>query len=294
MQASEPAPLGGIRDAATVIVVREGAAGIELFCVERHSRSGFLGGAIVFPGGKVDPGDRGPAWKNLTTGLSARARGFADDEDLAMSLTVAALRELLEEAAILPVVGDGVDAVRALALRGELAERENSGADRTRAFAELLERHGLCADTLRLEPLWRWITPTVEPRRFDTRFYLMPLPPGQSGQHDRLETTSSFWATPEEVLARWERGEIFLAPPTSRSAELFCGKNRLAQARELALRQSLEPVCPVFVMESELSVLALPGDPLYPERLPAPPDPEAPTRFVLEKGRFVARRVVGG
>lgn len=271
------------KDAATVVVVRQAASGVELFCVQRHARSGFLGGAIVFPGGKVDPADAHEQWRELSTGLGDRVRQLADSEARARSFAIAALRELLEEAALLPVTGAALDAEAALSLREQLA-RESS-------FADLLRHHDLRVDTARLEALGRWVTPAAESRRYDTRFYVLPLPQGQSGAHDQHETTSSFWATPARVLERWERGEIFLAPPTVRSVEIFRAAGSVDEALAIARGQSLDPVCPYFVMDGDRAVLALPGDPLFPEPGEPPADPLAPTRFEMDGGRFVGRRV---
>ena len=277
------------KDAATVIVVREVSGGIELFCVERHARSGFLGGAVVFPGGKVDAADQGPGWANLTTPLLARAHEFAKAKEDALGFAIAALRELLEEAAILPVVGDVIDGNDALALR-ELLSRSPGPGDGAQGFADLLRARGLVVDTARLHALWRWVTPEAEAKRYDTRFYLLPMPKGQVGVHDQYETTSSFWATPARVLERWMAGEIFLAPPTARSIEIFTAARSIEQALEVAAAQDLDPICPAFVLDGEQPVLTLPGDPLHPEPRPLPKDPSAPTRFVMENGRFVGRR----
>ncbi len=278
------------RDAATVVVVRQASGAVELFCVKRHARSGFLGGAVVFPGGKVDAADAHEQWQELSTPLSTRARELAGSVELARTFAVAALRELLEEAAILPVAGTDLDAEAALLLREELA-RESAAVG---AFATLLRRQGLVVDTGRLEALWRWVTPAAESRRYDTRFYVLPVPGGQSGEHDAHETTSSFWATPHRMLEQWERGEIFLAPPTVRTAEIFRQARSVDEALQIARAQSLAPVCPFFVMDGDRAVLALPGDPLFPDAGPAPADPSAPTRFEMDGGRFVGRRVVAG
>jgi len=276
------------KDAATVIVVREAPAGLELFCVERHARSGFLGGAVVFPGGKVDAGDQEPGWSKLTTPLAPRALAFAEQQGVALGFAIAALRELLEEGAILPVVGDVIDGTDALALREQMAKPP--GKPGAGAFAELLRDRGLVADTARLHALWRWVTPEAEAKRYDTRFYLLPMPKGQVGIHDQYETTSSFWATPERLLSRWMNGEIFLAPPTVRSIEIFTAARTVDQALLIASTQNLDPICPAFVLDGEQPILTLPGDPLHPEKLEAPADPSAPTRFVMENGRFVGRR----
>jgi 8-oxo-dGTP pyrophosphatase MutT (NUDIX family) len=275
------------RDAATVVVVRDGERGLELFCVERHHRSGFLGGALVFPGGKVDPGDHDDAWAERTTELRGRTRRFSDDERTARAFAVAALREVLEEAAIVPIVGDGLSGGDVLALRAELG---TPSAPASRPFVEVLRERRLVLDTARLEAVSRWITPTAEPRRFDTRFYLLAAPPGQEGAHDEHETTRSFWATPAELLERWERGEVVLAPPTSWTIALFRGAGGVSAAFDVARRQSLDPVEPCFVTTGGEMILTMPGDPLHPGPESALVDPAAPTRFVLENGRFVPRR----
>lgn len=275
------------RDAATVVVMRCSDHGLELFCVERHKRSGFMGGALVFPGGKVDPSDHHESWQRLATGLSERARLLAEKEVQARAFAVAVLREALEEAAILPVVGNSLDANQALGLRSALAR---GAVDGQPALASLLDERRLLLDTGRLEALGRWITPTAEPKRFDTRFYLLALPEGQSGLHDDHEMTKSFWATPRELLERWERGEVMLAPPTAWTIGLFYGLKDFDTAFAVARRQSLSPVEPNFTNDGSDVVLTLPGDPLHPVAVPAPDDPDAPTRFVLQNGRFVPKR----
>lgn len=270
--------------------MRDSSPGLEIFCVERHRRSGFMGGALVFPGGKVDDGDRADAWDALSTPLGERPLGLSTDPTTARAFAVAALRESLEEAAILPVVGDRLDAEQVLDLRAAWAA---AGGPEPRSFSELLRSRNMILDTGRLEAISRWITPTVEPRRFDTRFYLLAAPPTQSGAHDEHETTRSFWATPADLLSRWEQGEIVLAPPTSWTIGLFRGCADVSSAFDVARRQLLSPLLPTFVDDAGEMVLALPGDPLYPGPREPPHDPAAPTRFVLEDGRFVAKGGAG-
>ena len=194
------------RDAATLLLVREargGGGGIAVFCVERHQRSAFLGGAIVFPGGKVDDSDREPSWASLT----GPAPRFAADEDeaVARAFGVAACREAMEEAAILLSCSGGplshprkrgpypppVPPTHAqlIALRAALARREI-------VFRDAIAAQRLLLDLAALQPFARWVTPTAEARRFDTRFFLAVAPPGQEGAHDDHETTASFWAAP--------------------------------------------------------------------------------------------------
>lgn len=279
------------KQAATVVVARQpsdGGDGVEIFCVRRHQASGFLGGAVVFPGGKLEGADRSNAWNDLATPVSERVQTWLGDDALAFA--VACLRETLEEAAILPVVDDSLNDARAKALRAELAgasgDEEAGGPLRT-----LVEQHGLLLDTGRLEPLAHWITPEAEARRYDTRFFLVEAPPNQPGAHDRRETTESFWARPKDLLERWGKNEIMLAPPTYRTIEIFAGAADVSEARAIARRQSLSPLCPHLVMVDSGAILTLPGDPLYPTAAPLPEDKSAPTRFVFTDGRLVPDRI---
>ena len=269
------------RDAATVIVIRDGEAGIEAFCVLRHPRSSFLGGAVVFPGGKVDAADTAPVWQELAADPHPRSAGFVSLSADARALSIAACRETLEEAGIVPVDGTVADLD---ALRAELAAHPDVGGGPS-ALAASLARRGLRLTLSALVPFARWITPTAESRRFDARFYLLVLPPGQVGRHDDHETTMSFWGRPRDVLDRFQRGEIFLAPPTTRILELLEGAGSVQGALALAAEQTLDSICPVFVADDP-PYLALPGDPSHevPERRIA-----GPTRFVLRDGRFVSR-----
>lgn len=271
------------RDAATLVILRDGDRGLEVFCVRRHARSSFLGGALVFPGGKVDPDDGAEAWAARATAPAARSELLATATASARTLAVAACREAFEEGGILPV-----DAPLSDREVSEIALELNGGtAAGQPALAAALERRGLRLDLGALVPWARWITPEAESRRFDARFYLLALPAGQLGRHDDQETTMSVWASPTEILERTARGEFFLAPPTSRTLELLAGAPDLHRAAALAERQSLLPICPRFVPGDGGGppYLALPGDPSHgvPERRT-----DGPTRYVLRGDRFIS------
>lgn len=244
--------------------------------MHRHKQSSFLGGAVVFPGGKVDAGDGDGSWAALTTEPHARASEMATADAGALALAVAACRESLEEAAIVPLdraLADG----EVLDMRAQL-EGGNPLAELLRARGARLALDGLI-------PWARWVTPEAEARRFDARFFLLVRPDNQSGAHDDRETTMSFWARPEEVLRRFMSGGIFLAPPTCRSLELLAACPTVASAVALAGEQSLLAVCPKFVADDTAPYLALPGDPSHDvrERRVA-----GKTRFVLRDARFVS------
>lgn len=279
--------------AATVIVVREAeeasdgssaSSGIEVFCVRRHAQSGFMGGALVFPGGKLDKDDADPSWALLANDVDARALGFATDPAEARALAVAAARELVEEAGILPLVTSPGAPVAAPELIGSIRTRLGTRKNKGEPLKKLVAEHGLRLDLAALVPFARWVTPTAESRRFDARFYLLSLPSGQTGRHDDEETTDSFWASPSEVLARFERAEVWLAPPTTRTLEPLAQVQSMSEAVALATQQGLQPICPRFV-PGDPPVLSLPGDPTH--EIPEP-RVDGPTRFVLRDGRFVS------
>jgi 8-oxo-dGTP pyrophosphatase MutT (NUDIX family) len=266
------------REAATVVIVRDiigaGGQGLEVFCVRRHAQSAFMGGALVFPGGKVDAKDQDPRWFDRTTKVDPRSTLFSTDPAHALALAVAACRETLEEGRILPtrpIVKDDV--------LGELLRDAQ-----TDGFFEALTRREIVLDVGRMAPLARWVTPEAESRRFDARFYLLALPEGQIGKHDEHETTMSMWAKPRDVLDAAAEGRFFLAPPTSRTLELLATERDVHGAFQLASRQTLLPVCPEFVAENP-PFIALPGDPAHSIREKRV---DGPTRYVLRDGRFVS------
>ena len=154
--------------------MRDGNDGLEVFCVERSKQSRFVGGAIVFPGGKLDPSDYDEAWAPLTTDPRETTAGhsepFTKDAAHLRALAIAACRETLEEATLLFVHGakKPTDA-ELLALREKLTTEPGA----LRAF---LTEHGLKLDLGALHAFARWTTPTAEARRFDTRFFLSVAP----------------------------------------------------------------------------------------------------------------------
>jgi 8-oxo-dGTP pyrophosphatase MutT (NUDIX family) len=261
-------PAAAPRDAATVILLRETTSGLEVFCVERSKGSRFLGGAVVFPGGKVDDDDA------EVPSLSSRRMEHPRDTDAwrERAIAVAACRELVEEAGVVPT--------RA---KPEKASLVAASVARGMPLADALAHAEVQLDLALLHPFARWITPEAEPRRFDARFFLLAMPAGQEAKHDGHETTTSFWAAPRDVLARFARGEIQLAPPTTRSLELLADVASIEAAFALARRQSSEPICPRFV-PGDPPMLTLPGD---PEHEVAERRVDGPTRFVLRDGRFV-------
>jgi 8-oxo-dGTP pyrophosphatase MutT (NUDIX family) len=272
------------RDSSTLVVVRERDGAVEVFCVERH-RTGFLGGAVVFPGGKLDEGDLDPAWATCVTPMATpspdRGAPIAPDAVTLRGLGVAACREALEEAAILPVDGETPSHAELLAWRKEIEASPDTLRSR-------LTARGLRLDLASLHPLARWVTPVAESRRFDTRFFLYVSHGEVTGAHDDHETTASFWASPADVLARYEAGALVLAPPTHRTLEVLAAAKDAAGAVSIASRACLDPICPRAVVQGDTVAIALPGDPEHEVKEARVP---GSSRYVLRAGRFVPESV---
>lgn len=201
------------RDSATVMLVRPAAAGLEVYMLRRQASMAFAPGAYVFPGGSVDArdADEEVAW----TGPDAAEWGrvFAAPPALARALVCAAIRETFEESGVL-LAGESPASVVADTTSDEWEADRRALIDRSVSLGELLSRRGLVLRSDLLRPWARWITPVVEPRRFDTRFFAAALPPGQRTRDVGGEASEVAWVRPADALAAGRRGEIRLFPPT--------------------------------------------------------------------------------
>ncbi|MGV9825204.1 NUDIX hydrolase [Gordonia sp. NPDC003429] len=204
------AAVAPLRDAATVVLVRDGVSGVEVFLQRRVQQMAFAGGMTVFPGGGVDvrDSDADPAW----TGPDARwwAARFSTTPDLAQALVCAAVRETFEECGVLLASrADGTFADPA-----SLRDDRDALVAKEFSFAEFLRRRELTLRADLLRPLAHWITPKNEKRRYDTRFFLAAVPAGQTPDDATSEAEVARWAGARDALAAWESGKHFLLPPT--------------------------------------------------------------------------------
>src|SRR6516165_11022597 len=209
------------RDAATVILLREDASGIEAFLLRRTAELEFAPGAYVFPGGSVDACDADPGVGWAGPGPADFAALLDVPPDRARGLVCAAVRETFEESGVLLAGPSADELVRDSTVLA--ADRRALLAGAT-SLTELLGRRGLILRTDLLTPWARWITPEVSPRRFDTWFFAAALPPGQSataapegfGDHaDPGESEAGTWLRPAAALAAAQEGQITLLPPTA-------------------------------------------------------------------------------
>ena len=199
-----------LRSAATVMLLRDASAGLEIFLIKRHGLSDVLGGAYVFPGGKVDGADAeldvDLHLDQAPPALHATLNEPEIDIPTACGLYVAAIREAFEESGILFAHG----ATQAQATRATALAREGY------AFDEVLAQMQLRLQTLSLAPWSRWITPRVPSvmnKRFDTRFFVAACPANQLASHDNHEATESLWISPRAALEQYQSGQLELAPP---------------------------------------------------------------------------------
>jgi len=206
------------RPAATVILLRDTARGPEVFLQRRVSAMEFAPNVCVYPGGGLDKLDHSDSWLNADakhwTGPPPAwwASKLNCDEGLATALVSAAVRELFEECGVL--LATPADGSTLASGDGRLAAAREQLVDEKRSLADVLADAGwtLRADLLR--PWAQWITPVVERRRYDTRFFLAALPEGQNADGDTTEADLAGWLRPSQALDAWRAGKIELLPPT--------------------------------------------------------------------------------
>ncbi len=207
------------RQAATVMLLRDTAAGPVVHMLRRRTSMAFAGGAYAYPGGSVDPRDRhddSSGVREIGWAGPSRAQ-WADrlgtDEATAQALVCAAVRETFEEAGVL-LAGPDTGTVVA-DTTGEGWERDRAAlVAREFSFAEFLHRRGLLLRSDLLGAWARWITPEFEQRRYDTWFFVAQLPEGQRTRNASTEADRTAWLRPADAAAGYDRGELLMMPPT--------------------------------------------------------------------------------
>lgn len=226
------------RLAVTVVLVRDGAEGLEVLLLRRNPRLAFAPGRYVFPGGSVEPSDaEEPAW-----------RGAAPQT---ASLIVAGVRETFEECGVLLAVDDSgrpapVDA------EGTWEDDRVALEAGSTSLAAVLHRRGLALDAELLVPLAHWVTPAVERRRFDTRFLLAALPDGQQTRDIVGEADLQAWLRPADALSQ----QLSLMPPTRAMLHELASESSTADA--LARPRSFDRVEPGVRLDGDRLELLLP------------------------------------
>jgi 8-oxo-dGTP pyrophosphatase MutT (NUDIX family) len=241
--AAAEAEVAAPRPSASVILVRDGLAGLETFMVLRHIRSPAFPSAYVFPGGTVRADDRTLDVEAAESQRLVRALSERSDSpltaDQAVAYYVSALRELFEEAGVL-LVRDAAGRLLSLnaddtTLQERLAATRLALQARDLSLGAVLAEWGWQPAFDLLVPFSHWVTPAVLAARFDTRFFVAEMPPGQAALHDTIETSDSVWLPPQQVLNNDYRTVYATAQHLVRIAQFrtvpelleFAGKKRI-------------------------------------------------------------------
>jgi 8-oxo-dGTP pyrophosphatase MutT (NUDIX family) len=200
----------------------------------------FAGGAVVFPGGRIDPGDHD---------LAAR---FPHLNALDAAARIAALRETIEEAGVAVGIDADVEILRTALAQGS-------------ALGPLLVAHEVTPDLDALVPFARWCPNFKESRTFDTHFYLARVQADHAeARVDATENTHLFWATAAEVLARADAGDIKIIFPTRRNLERLATLDSFEAAQAHAAAHPVEKITPWIEHRDGLQQLCIPTGLGYP------------------------------
>jgi len=253
-------PPAATRDAATVMLLRPGDDGLEVYMLRRKSSMAFAPGAFVFPGGSVDPrdADEGVGW----AGPAAAEWGRIFDAPArpARALVCAAVRETFEESGVL-LAGPSAATVVADTRGDDWEADRHALLDRSLSLAGLLRRRRLVLRADLLRPWSRWITPIVEERRFDARFFAAALPPGQRTRDVGGEAAQVAWIRPADAIAAGRRKEMLLWLPTAATLGELADCASVAAA--LAAPRQVTPLLPEVTMRSGAAWIKVPGKQEY-------------------------------
>ena len=233
------------RQAATVLLLRDGVPGLEVYVLRRTKGMPFAGGMTAYPGGGVDPrdGDTEIAWAGPSPAQWATA--FGCDDRTARELVCAAVRETFEEAGVM-LAGTEDGSVVPDVSGDDWEEQRQALLTRELSLAELLAGRGLALRSDLLRPFAHWITPPVEPRRYDTKFFAAALPVGQEARHVSGEADEASWLTPSAALAELSAGARPMLPPTTHTLGQLAPFPDVAAALAGSPPEPLHPISPTF------------------------------------------------
>ncbi|HTK96558.1 MAG TPA: hypothetical protein VL379_00935 [Pseudomonadales bacterium] len=252
--------------AATILLLRGDHSALEVFMVVRHHQIDFASGALVFPGGKVDPQDEDPVLADYCDGASV---------DPAMrAIQIAAIREAYEECGVLLARAAGesrlIEGARLADLEPFRAQINNGQV----AFKEFLEQENLRLACDQLVRFAHWITPEMMPKRFDTHFFIADAPSDQVALHDGHESVDSVWISPADALTGAASGKYTVIFPTLRQVEKLGHDKSPADAVARARRSPIVTVTPWTEQRSDGQYLCIPieaGYDVSEEKMPERP-----------------------
>ncbi len=247
------------RPAATILLLRDGTDGIEVFMVVRHQAIDFASGALVFPGGRVEEADHDIAARMPTK------RGSGRSKDPTLPFRIAAIRETFEECGVLlarPIGSDQlIDAATLKRLDDQHRAALNGGAI---GFDMVLESEELVPAPDLLVHFAHWITPVTQPKRYDTHFFLAEAPPEHLAVHDGNEAVESVWITPQQALQDAEVGRFRLVFATAKNLEKLGRSGTVQEAMQAARDSTVVTVQPRGTrLEGTKRLLRIPAEADY-------------------------------
>ena len=251
------------RSAATIVLIREGNAVLEILMLRRAARAPSASGAHVFPGGGLAEVDHEVVERGLIHGQDRRGASHRLGSDEALTYYAAALRELFEESGLL--LARRSDGASLDATTGQLARWRGQLERGEVRWDEMLASHGLVLDLGRMEYLAHWVTPAGLAHRFDTRFFIAPAPRGQEARADGREIDEVVWIGAARAVENAERGDWVLLAPTLRTLQGLVTVSGVEEALAAAARSTVRRIQPRHVEREGQRVLAFPGDPDYVE-----------------------------
>jgi 8-oxo-dGTP pyrophosphatase MutT (NUDIX family) len=248
------------KHAATVVLMRDRPSGVEVFLLRRVSTMAFAAGMTVFPGGSVDPRDSELPPAAFAGCDLQQWSGLLDaDPRLTGALVCAAVRETFEESGVM-LAGPRADAI-VTDTSGEDWELDRQALlARELSLSELLDRRGLVLRADLLRPWAHWITPELEPRRYDTRFFVAALPDGQQTRDVGGESDRVSWRRAAEALRAADAGEVGMLPPTAFTLAEISAYDSVAEVLAAGTARDIRPVLPRIVISGETAQLVLPHD----------------------------------
>ena len=284
-----------------MLLLREGRGGVEVLVTRRHEKLAFMGGMWVFPGGSVCAADASAeAFARIPvasqTGCARLGTLHAEpiDERECLALAVAACRETFEETGVL-LASDASGNLCSSDRTARLQEQRRTIASQPESFADLLRAEDLFLRVERLVYWAHWITPSVVPRRFDTRFFLAPVPSDQLAVIDTTETVDHAWLSPAALVTAAQAGNMPVSHPTLYNLmELDASLRQHGSLQTLLAMEAQRRVVAILpkMVHEEQTAMVLPWDPFYrnfvgesvPEHL------EYPARLRALPSRMFAKR----
>ena len=253
--------------AATVLLIRDSDEGLQVLMVKRSKRPPFEN-LYVFPGGKIDKSDKDQKLVNFSSTLDDKlASNKLGIDEGGLSYWVACIRECFEEVGVLLAKRNngeeldlnGIEKQKFINYRKMLIDNQIS-------LKEICQKERLILNLDSIEPFSHWITPDIEVKRFDTRFFIAYLPKNQTVQHDGQELTQSLWINPAAAIEKAFSGELQMIMPTIKNLQTcmdFSSAKDMLNYQKKLNNDDIPPILPKFFKENGNWVGLLPGDEGY-------------------------------